>query len=89
MVVDETQVPRVLLSQGLYIQSPFLLKSSETHMTSHELVSEGLVYGCLSFLFIYLFFTLQYCIGLETVNETFCFFIFIFDFIWFRISQVS
>ena len=87
MVVDETQVPRVLLSQGLYIQSPFLLKSSETHMTSHELVSEGLVYGCLSFLFFFL--TLQYCIGLETVNETFCFFIFISDFIWFRISQVS
>ena len=46
MVVDDTQVPRVLLSQGLHIQSPFLLKSSETHMTSHELVSEGLVYGC-------------------------------------------
>ena len=45
MVVDDTHIPRVLLSQGLYIQSPFLLKSSETHMTSHELVSEGLVYG--------------------------------------------
>ena len=89
MVVDDTQVPRVLLSQGLYIQSPFLLKSSETHMTSHELVSEGLVYGCLSFLLLF-FFTLRYCIGLVTVNETFCFFfIFISDFIWFRISQVS
>ena len=46
MVVDDTQVPKVLLSQGLYIQSPFLLKSSERHMTSHELVSEDLVYGC-------------------------------------------
>ena len=46
MEVDDTQVPRVLLSQGLCIQSPFLLKSSETHMRSHELVSEGLVYGC-------------------------------------------
>ena len=45
MAVDDTQVPRVLHSQGLYIQSPFLLKSSETHMTSHQLVSEGLVYG--------------------------------------------
>ena len=75
MVVDETQVPRVLLSQGLYIQSPFLLKSSETHMTSHELVSEGLVYGCLSFLLF--FFTLQYCIGLVTANETFFFYLYI------------
>ena len=46
MVVDDTQVPRMLLSQGLCIQSPFLLKSSETCMTSHELVSEDLVYGC-------------------------------------------
>ena len=46
MVVDDTQVPRVLLSQGLYIQSPFILKPSERHMTSHQLVSEDLVYGC-------------------------------------------
>ena len=46
MVVDDTQVPRALLSQGLYIQLPFLLKSSERHMTSHELVSEDLVYRC-------------------------------------------
>ena len=46
MVVDDTQVPRMLLSQGLCIQSPFLLKSSETRMTSHELVSESLVYRC-------------------------------------------
>ena len=46
MVVDDTQVPRALLSQGLYIQSPFLLTSSESHMTSHELVSKDLVYEC-------------------------------------------
>ena len=46
MVEDDTQVPRVLLSQGLYIQSPFVQKSSERHMTSYELVSEDLVYGC-------------------------------------------
>ena len=46
MVEDDTQVPRVLLSQGLYIQSLFLLTSSERHMTSHELVSEDPVYGC-------------------------------------------
>ena len=46
MVEDDTQVPRVLLSQGLYIQLLFLLTSSERHMTSHELVSEDPVYGC-------------------------------------------
>ena len=46
MVVDDTQVPRALLSQDLCIQSPFLLTSSERHMTSHELVSEDLVYRC-------------------------------------------
>ena len=46
MTVENTRVPRMFLSQGLCIQSLFLLKSSETHMTSHELVSEGLVYGC-------------------------------------------
>ena len=59
-VVDDTQVPRVLRSQGLYIQSPFLLKSSERHMTSHELVSESIVYGCSetvneTFCFFYLY----------------------------------
>ena len=47
MVVHDTHIPRVLLSQGLCIQSPFLLKSSETHMIPHELVSESLFYGCL------------------------------------------
>ena len=71
MVVDDTRVPRELLSQGLYIQSLFLLKSSERHMTSQELVSEGLVYGCS-----------------ETVNETFCLYIFTSAFLWFRRSQV-
>ena len=72
MVVDDAHIPRVLLSQGLYIQSLFLLKSSETHMTSHELVSEGLIYACL-----------------EIVSETFCFYIFTFAFIWYRISGLS
>ena len=47
MAVDDTQVPRMLLSQGLCIQPLFPLKSSETCMTSHKLVSESLVYGYL------------------------------------------
>ena len=46
MLVDESQVPRVLLSQALYIQSPFLLTSSERYMTSRGLGTEGLVYEC-------------------------------------------
>ena len=33
----DIHTPRVLLSHILYIQSPFLLKSSETHKTSWEL----------------------------------------------------
>ena len=44
MVVDDTHIPRMLLSQGLYIQSLFLLKSSETHVTAHELVSDSIAY---------------------------------------------
>ena len=66
MEVDDTQVPRVLLSQGLCIQSPFLLKSSETHMTSHELVSEGLVDVCTETANgIFCFYTVQNIPGLS------------------------
>ena len=56
--MDDTHVPRVLLFQGLYIQSPFLLKSSETHMISQELVSESLVYGCLFIIIIILLYNI-------------------------------
>ena len=68
---DDTCIPRALPSQGLYIQSLFLLKSSERHMTSHGLGTEGLVYG-----------------GSESVNEMFCFFIFMSAFLWLSLSQV-
>ena len=71
MAVDDARIPRVLLSQGLYIQSLFLLKSSERHMTSCGLGTKHLVYG-----------------GSETVNEMFCFFIFMSAFLWLSLSQV-
>jgi len=71
LVVVETCTPRALLSHTLYIQSPFLLKSSEIHKTSQELGKEGVAYGCS-----------------ETINETFCFYIFTSAFPWFRRSQV-
>ena len=65
MVVDDTQVPRALLSQGLYIQLPFLLTSSERHMTSHELVSEDLVYRCSEIVNETCFFMVQNISGLN------------------------
>ena len=71
LVVVETCIPRALLSHTLYIQSPFLLKSSETYKTTQELGKEDVAYGCS-----------------ETVNETFCFYIFTSAFPWFRRSQV-
>lgn len=65
MAVDDTSIPRVLLSQGLYIQSLFLLKSSERHMTSRGLGKESLLYGGSEIINeIFCFFYLPICFSL-------------------------
>ena len=64
-MADDACIPRVLLSQGLDIQSLFLLKSSERHMTSRGLGKESLLYGGSEIINeIFCFFYLPICFSL-------------------------